>query len=231
MFETRKNAPIVSVVGAGGKTTLIYDIASNFEKEGRKAIITTTTHMKRQNLWKNAYHNSVGEIKQLLQENNIIIAGTPCGDYKIKGLNESVLTEIINWEIPILIEADGAKRMPCKIPRENEPVIIPQTNIVMAVIGLDALHKPIEKSCFCPDKVADFLNCSIDKTLTYEDICSLLTSTFGMKKGVTKAMRYCIVLNKADTIERKKDGHVIKKMLEQVGEKEVYITAFDVKMN
>lgn len=230
MCAIRKKEPIISVVGAGGKTTLIYYIASTFDKESKKTIITTTTHMKRQNLWANAYHNSVGEIEQLLQENNIIVAGTPSGDNKIEGLEESVLAELIRWDIPILIEADGAKHFPCKIPRENEPVIIPQTSIVIAVVGLDALHKPIGKSCFCPDRVAQFLNCSIEKSLTYEDICQMFTSPFGMKKGVSKTMRYCIVLNKADTTERKLDGHIIKEMLGQLGEREVYITTLEARM-
>ena len=38
----------------------------------------------------------------------------------------------------ILIEADGARMMPCKVPAAYEPVILPETDTVLGVLGLDA---------------------------------------------------------------------------------------------
>ena len=36
---------IISVVGSGGKTTLIKQLASRYRAEGKTVLVTTTTHM------------------------------------------------------------------------------------------------------------------------------------------------------------------------------------------
>ena len=36
---------IIAVVGSGGKTTLIKQLADSFRKEGKTVFVTTTTHM------------------------------------------------------------------------------------------------------------------------------------------------------------------------------------------
>ena len=38
----------------------------------------------------------------------------------------------------VLIEADGSKRLPCKVPADHEPVLLPESDIVVAVLGLSA---------------------------------------------------------------------------------------------
>ena len=48
----------------------------------------------------------------------------------------------------VLVEADGAKELPCKVPEEWEPVIPKQTTQVVAVYGLDAIGKHLQKLVF-----------------------------------------------------------------------------------
>lgn len=223
MLLKKTNSPVISVVGAGGKTSFIYKTASWFVSKGEKVIITTTTHMQKQNKWKNSYSGSSEEIRKLLKTEQIIVAGIPCGNGKIKGLERKTLEEITAWNIPVLIEADGAKHMPCKAPREHEPVIIPQTNVVVAVAGLDAVHKPIKQVCYCSKEVAAILNCSEEKVLTCEDIVTLMADSDGMRKGVTENMDYWVVLNKADSPEQVADAREIERQLNRIGIKQVKI--------
>ena len=35
----------------------------------------------------------------------------------------------------VLVEADGSKRLPCKVPADHEPVLLPESDIVVAVLG------------------------------------------------------------------------------------------------
>lgn len=48
----------------------------------------------------------------------------------------------------VLLEADGAKRMPCKVPAAHEPVLLPESDIVLTVAGLSALGRPLREVCF-----------------------------------------------------------------------------------
>ena len=36
---------IISVIGAGGKTTLIHRLAEEYQRKGNSVLVTTTTHM------------------------------------------------------------------------------------------------------------------------------------------------------------------------------------------
>ena len=36
---------IISVIGAGGKTTLIHRLAEEYQRKGNAVLVTTTTHM------------------------------------------------------------------------------------------------------------------------------------------------------------------------------------------
>ena len=48
-------------------------------------------------------------------------------------------------QILVLIEADGARRLPLKVPAEHEPVIPEMTTHVLSVYGLDSIGKRSEK--------------------------------------------------------------------------------------
>ena len=48
----------------------------------------------------------------------------------------------------VLIEADGSKCLPCKVPADHEPVLLPESDIVVAVLGLSALGRSLKECCF-----------------------------------------------------------------------------------
>ena len=58
-------------------------------------------------------------------------------------------------KIPVLIEADGAKRRPLKVPAEHEPVIPEMTTHVLSVYGLDSIGKKIGRNRIPPGTGGD----------------------------------------------------------------------------
>lgn len=61
---------------------------------------------------------------------------------------ERVMKRLLSQFDVILIEADGAKRLPLKVPSDTEPVLIPQTGLIIACVGLTAGGKHFGDSCF-----------------------------------------------------------------------------------
>ena len=116
----------------------------------------------------------------------------------------------------MLIEADGAKRFPCKAPAENEPVLLPASDTVIAVMGLDALQQPISEVCFRLEKVQEVLSVTPEHCLTEEDVVKLLLSEQGAFKNVGQR-NYFIVLNKCDDKDRVNSALKIKSVLEKEG--------------
>ena len=62
----------------------------------------------------------------------------------------------------VFLEADGAKGLPCKAPAAHEPVLLPQSDILLAVAGLSALGRPLEQVCFRAPLAAALLGVAPD---------------------------------------------------------------------
>lgn len=94
----------------------------------------------------------------------------------------------------VLIEADGAKRMPCKAPAAHEPVLLPQCDTVLAVAGLSALGIRSGAACFRAELAAELLCVPQDAQLTPELRANLLASEAGGRKavGIAAFMLYSI---------------------------------------
>ena len=117
----------------------------------------------------------------------------------------------------VFIEADGAKHYPCKLPAAHEPVLLPQSDIVLAVAGLSALGKPLREVCFRYDAIRpQFLAAAPDASLTPPMLAQLLASAQGGRKAVGDRQFYA-VLNQVDTPELQQQGIQIQQLLRQQG--------------
>ena len=75
-------------------------------------------------------------------------------NYNLGKLGEKIAEKLINLCDFLLIEADGARMHPLKVPANYEPVILKNTTMVVGVAGIDSLFKSINKICHRP--VQDF---------------------------------------------------------------------------
>jgi len=124
----------------------------------------------------------------------------------------------------VVIEADGARGLPCKAPAGHEPVILPQTDVVIAVMGLDALGKPVREVCHRSEIVEELLGCSGGHKLTEEDMVSILLSHKGSRKDVGQREFY-VMLNKCDDAKRLEAGERILKLLKESGQQRAVLTS------
>lgn len=143
--------PVISLVGAGGKTTCAYLLAEELAGEGKKVLVTTTTHMEHPNfLGRNgAIDQSPEEIAAALERSPIVTAGTSGpGGMKMRALPEEVFGAVLPYFDAAVIEADGSKRHPFKVPASHEPVIRKETTHIMILAGMPAMGRPLCRVCF-----------------------------------------------------------------------------------
>ena len=98
------------------------------------------------------------------------------------------------------MEADGAKRLPLKVPAQWEPVIPEIAEVVVGVIGLDCIGKNISDTAHRPNDVADFLGKCVEDVVTWEDAARIAVSEKGLRKDVG-GRKFLVYLNKADVLE------------------------------
>ena len=216
---------IVSLVGGGGKTTLMYFMAATCAKEGKKTLLTTTTNLFLPN--KAYFAETEAEVEALWAEGKIAIIGTPLpGKGKLGAPEQEFLDRMLSKCDAAFIEADGSKRMPCKVPKEGEPVIHPKTDVVIAVFGLSALGRPLKDVCFRKELAMEHLEVDEDHLLTEEDAAKLLSASWGARKNVGDR-KFCVVLNQCDDGKRRRAANEIAGFLGLENVAQVVMTAFD----
>lgn len=206
-----KDRHYISFVGAGGKSSLIEAMAAWGTKQGEKVLVTTTTHIFRP------------ESEKLAQTADDLERIWSAGDWAVIGDAETKQPQKLKMPDPgwmaqamaladlVLIEADGSKRLPCKVPAAHEPVILPETEVVIAVLGLSALGRTLKECCFRLEEAEKLLEADEDHLLSCEDMAKILASEEGLRKGVG-GRKYVAVLNQCDDDKRRATG-------EQIGEK------------
>ena len=210
-----KKYPVIAVVGGGGKTSLIYRLADELLDRGKKVIITTTTHMAGESELPFARGGDAVEVKEMLDREGYVIAAEyeeETGKYA--SLKEGKLEELKELCDVMLIEADGAKHHPVKVPAEWEPVIPACADIVISVIGLDCLGQPIRQSAYRMERTSKFLKKSLEAPITEEDIVKIATSICGLFKDVEERI-YRVYLNKSDVLSEKTPAESIVEELEK----------------
>lgn len=212
---TRQN--IISFVGAGGKTTLIYNLAEELQSLGKKVIVTTTTNMFIPEKYF-LHSTNLIEINNKLKQDGIVVLGKPIGNNKFTSLDYEFydkLPEICDF---LLIESDGSRRLPLKAPDKHEPVIIDKSNIIIGVAGIDSVGKPIKDICHRKEIVCDILNVDESHIITEMDVAYLLSSEKGQMKFLNSFngnVTYVAAINKCDDDDLIEKSKIIAKFLEE----------------
>ena len=202
---TGEGVPRIAVTGAGGKTSTVKRLTAEFQALGATPLVLTTTHMYAEDSPLFLYHpRSVEEIAQSLDEKGCLFVGEKTDRKRMKNVSKEMFEEILALPVPVLMEADGARRLPVKFPGEQEPVIPREAERVLWVCGLDALGHPLEEVCFRPELAAAFLGKAPEAALEPRDVARLALSFQAGRKGVLPHMEYAVILNKADTEQRRR---------------------------
>ena len=173
---------IISVVGSGGKTTLIKRLAAQYRSQGKRVLVTTTTHMFRED--DTLLTDDPGTIVRALQEHGYAMAGIPEGQ-KIKSLSRETYESVCGFADVVLVEADGSKGLPLKYPNATEPVIPENTEEILVVCGLNAIGKPAKTVCHRLELVKACLDIREDTVITAAHVQKLVTE--GYRKPLAAA--------------------------------------------
>lgn len=210
---------VIALVGGGGKTSLIYRLCQELREMKKRVIIATTTHMAYDPSLLFARDGQERRVKALLLEQGYVMAGGLDEEKgKYTALSMEKLEKLAGMCDVMLVEADGAKHMPLKVPEEWEPVIPPFAQAVVGVAGLDCLGKAICEIGHRPKSLALFLKKDMDAPVTSRDVAKIAVSSQGLFKDVGDRI-YRVYLNKADTL---KDLGTAEKIAEEIRKEGVY---------
>ena len=115
---------MVALVGAGGKTSTLYALARQAADSGRTVVVTTTTHILRHPGLPLVEEPTPERLRAALEGHGVVTVGTVFRGDKLSGAGTP--EELRRAADVVLVEADGAKRLPLKAPAEYEHVLRPR---------------------------------------------------------------------------------------------------------
>jgi molybdenum cofactor cytidylyltransferase len=201
---------IVAFVGGGGKTSAMFRLAAEIVEAGGRVITTTTTRIFAAQIKLAPAHLFVQEANRALvaarldEFKHLLIVGEANHESgKAEGVPPAFVTALRQWfpHTPILNEADGSRMRPFKAPAEHEPVIPPETTLVVPVIGADVFGQPLNaEQVHRAELVAGLTGAPLGAEVTPQIVARTLVHPQGGMKGVPATARVIVLINKVDAL-------------------------------
>ena len=142
---------VTAVIGGGGKTTLLRTLGEELAGQHTVLLCTTTKIFPFPDL---PCARTAAELDAMRPSQQLLCAGTDVpgtGKLAAPDLPMALLAERFDC---VLVEADGAARRPLKAHAPHEPVIPPEANQTICVVGASGFGQPILEAAHRPERYA-----------------------------------------------------------------------------
>lgn len=187
-----KERGIITAVGAGGKSSLLMSLGTEWQERGSPFLLTTTTKMFFSQVRDYApvlcrdYDRGRGFVLRFLQKYGYAAWFTGWRGTKVDGLPPEWVDRLFQSGIVphVFVEGDGARRKLLKAPRPGEPVVSPGCDLVIGVLNLQALGRKLSpRIVHRLEKVAKLLGKKAGDVIEPEDLGILAGHEEGIFMG------------------------------------------------
>ena len=161
---------VTAVIGGGGKTTLLEVLGRELSARGSSVLLCTTTKMypyKEIPLVRTAEEMERGQ-------HLLLCAGTPLAENGKITAPQMSFSDLMDRFDYILVEADGSAQLPLKAHASHEPVVPPEANQVILVIGASGMDRPIREAAHRPGLYAQRAGAAEEDPATPERIARVI---------------------------------------------------------
>ena len=230
-----ERARVVSLTGSGGKTTLMFAVASEFMATGERVLLTTTTKIARHEAFDSGYKLVESDAERIVEAARcasqadgaerasaiIAFGGQSADGQKLIGFSPETIDRLRDdgHFDRILVEADGSARRPLKAPAAHEPAIPASTDVLIMVAGLNGLGLPLDDvTVFRADRWAALTGAELGSRLDAESLARVALHENGLAKGCPERAKRAVFLNRSDEYPHEA-GRVIERLLQEAGRK------------
>jgi probable selenium-dependent hydroxylase accessory protein YqeC len=204
-----RRGDVVAVVGAGGKTTLVYALAEQARSRGWSVLVTTTTHM---GTLPAAVTGPVlveqdgalePALRRVLQdEGRATLLGRRIRSDKLEGIAPERVDALAACADLVLVEADGARGRSLKLPASHEPVVPRSSTLVVVLAAADVLGRPLDETrAHRLDQVVAATGRAVGEPVRESDLVAALRHAAGYPSRVPPRARLAAFLNKVEDAE------------------------------
>ena len=209
------NGDVVTLVGAGGKTTLMFALAQEFSSLGKSVVVTTTVKMYKKDAGQadqTIFFKSVENLERQLMKykglrNVVSVVSEPTSTEKFRGIDPSAIDDLAKRKLAdlVVVKGDGAGEKFFKAPDEHEPSIPSVTSLVIPVVGMKVAGRSLtSKNCQRPEIAAKLAGAKLGEMITPQVIARVLSHQKGGAKNAPSKARIIPLLNQIETEEELK---------------------------
>jgi probable selenium-dependent hydroxylase accessory protein YqeC len=212
---------VLSLVGGGGKTTVMFRLAEEIPSSYRVLVTTTTKiHLPPREKFPCFYIDNEGHGEALtgVIQSGIrpVVARERIEDNKLKGIEPEQLPLLLEkYAVDfILVEADGSRGRSLKGHTAHEPVVPNSTTQLIVVIGADVLGKRLDADhVHRPEIVADLTGQPQGSLIKPDTVASLIKHRWGILRSSPPAAEIIVMINKIDCLKSLRDVHRIAALI------------------
>lgn len=219
---------VVSLVGAGGKTTTLYGLVTELRRHGLSVVATTTTHTQTPEspttappiVFASEEDNWLQSVRARLDRYSAVtVVGARKREDKLQGLKPEDIDPLRGMADCVIIEADGARGRSLKAPASHEPAVPEWTTATVVMAGLDVLGLPLdEENVHRLAMVRELSGAASGQPIVEEVVALALVR--GYFPTIPKGSRRVVFLNKVDDA-RLKQAEKVGELLLAAGAPEV----------
>lgn len=205
-FRIDENS-IVALVGGGGKTTAMFQLARSFEVP---VVVTTSTHISTDQVNLADIHLTIQDEEDFNKRIRggltgvSLFTGESQAEGRISGPAKILLDRLYefakNSHLPMILEADGSRCLPFKAPADHEPAIPGWATHVVVICGLSGLWQPLDSDhVHRPGIFARLSSIKPGEPVTVDALTRFLLHPLGGLKNIPPTAKRIVLLNQADT--------------------------------
>jgi probable selenium-dependent hydroxylase accessory protein YqeC len=193
-FLNIKPSQCVSIMGAGGKSTLMNRLADELIVLGRTVVLSSTTNYHRPDSLQSEQILLTREVPEWPEKltalaqrwNRLLVLHHDLGDAMVKGIDVAAV-RTIQERIPdaiVIVKTDGARKRWFKAPNQSEPVVPPWSQLCITVVNCKILGRPLtEALVHRPERVSELTGLDPGEPITPQAVGTVLThpNTYALK--------------------------------------------------
>jgi len=157
---------LTAIIGGGGKTTLMYELAEELKSLGT-VIVCTSTRIFRPSYIPVLTCADEARLLDALRQFPVVCVGTDSEEGKIRAPVYSFV-ELQGFARYVLVEADGSKGLPMKAHEPHEPVIPDNTGQTILTVGASGFGLPISEAAHRPALYAKLAGVGFETVISPE---------------------------------------------------------------
>ena len=213
-----KSPRVVTIIGGGGKTSLMYYLLTILKGNGCTAIGTSTTKLSSQPLRGHCFmkvqsiaagQQAVEQARDMQDHVTLVYGKDDNTLEKMIGIPSEWIDHlaIANRDVIFVVEGDGSAGKSLKGHLAHDPVIPSESSLIVVVIGIDSVGMQINfHNVHRPDRIYELTGSRVDSLITTDVITKLLLHPQGYLHNCPQDSVIVLFINKVESAAQRKQA-------------------------